>query len=170
MKFGPFPEGHCFHIEKSNCYAAIQKNVKMAEFLLIPPNKSEPVIYVVEAKSSSPKPETQPNFEEFVDSTRDKFVNAFSLGFACRLSRHPEAEAELPDGFKNLDLSTVNVKFVLVIKGHKDEWLQPLQDALGLRLRSITKTWRLSPLSVAVMNEVHAQQRGLIQPFRKTEA
>jgi len=31
MKFGPYPEGKCFRIEKSKIYEEIQQNVKMAE-------------------------------------------------------------------------------------------------------------------------------------------
>ena len=34
MTFGPYPQGHCFFIEKSATYKKIQNNVKIAEFLL----------------------------------------------------------------------------------------------------------------------------------------
>ena len=35
MIFGPYPEGHCFYIEKSETYRKIQDGVKIAEFLLL---------------------------------------------------------------------------------------------------------------------------------------
>ena len=162
MTFGPFPKNRCFHIEKSNCYAAIQEHIRMAEFLLLRTNNEKPVIWIIEAKSSTPRPETQPNFDEFIDEIQEKLINAFSLGWASCLKRHQDAVSELPEDFKRLNLSQVDVKFVLVIKGHQDEWLPPLQDALRIALRSTVKTWAFAPNSVAVINDTLAQQHGLI--------
>lgn len=65
MTFGPFAAGECFYVEKSKCYGLIQDGVQMAEFLLLRQKQDHaPVIWVVEAKSSSPRPATQPNFTE----------------------------------------------------------------------------------------------------------
>ncbi len=166
MTFGPFPEGRCFYIEKSNCYATIQEHVKVAEFLLLRTNNEKPAIWIVEAKSSTPLPETQPNFDNFIDDIREKLINAFSLGWASCLRRHQQAEAELPEDFKTLSLSQVDVKFVLVIKGHQEAWLPPLQDALGNALRSTVKCWAFAPTSVVVINDELAQDHGLIHPAR----
>ena len=166
MTFGPYPEGRCFHIENSNCYAAIQKHVQMAEFLLFRTSNDSPAIWVVEAKSSTPRPESQPNFDTFIAETREKLINAFSLGWACCLRRHRQAEAELPEEFKTITLSRVNVKFVLVISGHQEGWLPPLQEALGNALRSTVKCWAFAPTAVVVINDELAQQHGLILPAR----
>ena len=60
MTFGPYPEGHCFYIEKSKCYEEIQKGVQMAEFLLLRKNgNTASAIWVIEAKSSSPQQSTE---------------------------------------------------------------------------------------------------------------
>lgn len=165
MTFGPYPEGRCFYVEKSDTYAAIQNHVKMAEFLLLRTGHAKPpVLWVVEAKSSTPRPETQPNFDDFIAEIQEKLVNAFSLVWASCLRRHQQAEAELPDSFKMLDLSQAEVKFVLVINGHQEGWLPPLQDALGIALRSTVKTWSFGPTAVAVINDEIAKQFGLILP------
>lgn len=165
MTFGPYPDGQCFHIERSNTYADIQQGVKMAEFLLLrAENGKSPVLWVVEAKGSTPRPETQPKFDKFIAEIREKMVNAFSLGWASRLERHQEAKAELPDPFKNLDLTRAKVKFVLVIKDHKESWLPPIQDALKKALHPTVKTWCFTPPSVAVINEEGAKKYGLILP------
>ena len=42
MHFGPYEEGHCFHIEASPCYQRIKKDVRMAEFLLLKTRKKRP--------------------------------------------------------------------------------------------------------------------------------
>lgn len=167
MTFGPYPDGRCFYIEKSSTYADIQQGVQMAEFLLLRiDNGKPPVLWVVEAKSSTPRPETQPNFDEFIAEIREKLVNAFSLGWASCLKRHQQADAELPDSFKTLDLSRADVRFVLVINGHPEAWLPPIQDALKKALHSTVKTWCFAPTSVAAINENLARKHGLILPLR----
>ena len=164
MVFGPYQAGQCFYIEKSQCYAAVQEGVQMAEFLLVRQQDKGPTVWVVEAKSSSPRPETQPNFGEFINEIRDKLTNGFLLAIAARLQRHPAAEAELPAAFKELDLQAHGFRFVLVVNGHKDAWLEPLQAALALALKPVIKTWALPAVAVAVLNHVSAQRHGLILP------
>lgn len=164
MTFGPYPQGQCFYIEKSTSYKSVQEGVQMAEFLLMKPQRQGTMVWVVEAKSSSPRPGNQPNFAEFIDEIRAKFTNAFLLVVAARLQRHPVSEDELPDTFKALDLQTQGFRFVLVVNGHKQEWLEPLQCALSLALKPVVKTWALPATSVAVLNHELAQQHGLILP------
>lgn len=164
MTFGPYPAGQCFYIEKSVCYVQVQEGVRMAEFLLLRQQQAGPTLWVVEAKSSTPRPETQPNFDSFIDEVRDKLTNAFLLTVAARLQRHPSAADELPDSFKTLDLQTLGFRFVLVINGHKQEWLEALQNALSQALKPLVKTWALPAISVAVLNHELAQQHGLILP------
>ena len=163
MTFGPYRKCECFHIERSECYAAIRKHVKMAEFLLLRGSREVPVMYVVEAKSSAPRPGSQ-DFDKFIGETREKLINAFALGWASCLKRHQSAEEELPERFRALCLSNLDVRFVLVINGHKDDWLPPLNDALKKALLSIVKCWALSPNSVKVLNDATAQEYGLIRP------
>ena len=163
MTFGPYPDGQCFHIEKSSTYADIQQGVKMAEFLLLRSDfKKPPVLWVVEAKSGTPRPETQPNFDAFITDIREKMINAFSLGWASCLKRQQQAKAELPEPFKELDLSRIGVRFVLVINGYKESWLAPIQEALKKALQPTAKTWRFGPTPVVVLNEVLAKKYGLI--------
>lgn len=164
MTFGPYPAGQCFYIEKSTCYEKVREGVQMAEFLLLRRQQQGPTVWVVEAKSSSPRPETQPNFAEFIDEIRTKLTNGFLLAVAARLQRHPAAGDELPAAFKALDLQAQGFRFVLVINGHKQEWLEPIQSALVQALKPVVKTWALPATSVAVLNHELAQQHGLILP------
>ena len=164
MAFGPYPAGQCFHIEKSECYKKVREGVQMAEFLLLRQQQQGSTVWVVEAKSSSPRPESPPNFAEFIDEIRTKLTNGFLLAVAARLQRHPVAQSELPSAFKALDLQAQGFRFVLVINGHKQEWLEPLQSALAQALKPVVKTWALPAASVAVLNHELAQQHGLILP------
>jgi hypothetical protein len=145
MEFGPYPSHQCFYIEKSNTYADIQHGVQMAEFLLLKTKRGQPpIVWVVEAKSSTPRPETQPNFDAFIAEIREKLINAFSLGWAACLKRHPKFDEELPEPFKALDLSKAGVRFILVINGHREAWLPPIQEALKKSLYATIKTWTIT--------------------------
>jgi hypothetical protein len=163
MTFGPFREGHCFYIERSAIYQKIKDGVQIAEFLLLRFNDGHPpTVWVVEAKSGTPKPDTQPNFDEFIDNIRKKLTNALSLGLAALLKRHEDAHAELSEPFKALDLSVAGFRLVLVIKDHKKDWLPPLQEALSKALRSTVKTWALPATAIAVINDDLARAYELI--------
>lgn len=163
MTFGPYPEGHCFYIEKSETYKHSQQGVQMAEFLLLRRRpQSPPVVWIVEAKSSTPRPETQPNFDQFIDDIREKLINAFSMGMATCLRRHVKTREELPDPFRMLNLEIAEFRFVLVIKGHKEAWLSPIQEALNKALHATIQTWALRPFSVVVINDDLAKSHGLI--------
>ena len=139
----------------------------MAEFLLLRRNGDNPVIWVVEAKSSSPCLENQPNFDDFIAETREKLINAFSLGWACCLKRHSKAEEELPEEFKELCLPQVDVKFVLVINCHPDEWLSPIKNALENALRSTVKCRAFAPTSAIVINDALARHYELTRPAQE---
>jgi hypothetical protein len=70
--------------------------------------------------------------------------------------------------FRDLDPATVKVRFVLVVNGHKEEWMPPLQDALSKALQSIVKTSGLSPNSVAVISNTKAESEDLISGYEST--
>ena len=117
-----------FYLEESQIYKEMQDGVKMAEFLLLRP-ESPYKIWIIEAKSSSPRPETQPNFNEFIQEITEKFVNALTLFIANYLKRH-QNDNELSEELQNCSLHDIKFAFVLIIKGHKKMWLVPLKKAL----------------------------------------
>jgi hypothetical protein len=160
MTFGPYPEGHCFYIEKSETYQKIKEGVKIAEFLLLH-SQDDSIVWIVEAKQSSPRPETQPNFDDFLLEIQEKLTNALTLSVATCLKRHSTYE-ELPNSFQTLDLEKASFRLILVIKGHQEAWLPPLQDALKKALNPTIKTWNLSATSVVVLNDTMARLQGLI--------
>jgi len=161
MIFGPYPEGHCFYIEKSETYKKIiNDGVKIAEFLLLH-SQDNSIVSIVEAKQSSPRAETQPNFDAFIGEIQEKFTNTLNLSLAICLKRH-STYAELPSSFQTLDLKKASFRFILVIKGHQEAWLPPLQDALKKALNPTIKTWNLSATSVVVLNDAMAREQGLI--------
>ena len=64
--------------------------------------------------------------------------------------------------FFDLKLSTAVFRLVLIINGHKKEWLPPLQDVLRTALHVTAQTFALGPNAVIVMNHEMAESKGLI--------
>jgi hypothetical protein len=164
MTFGPFSESVCFRIEKSPIYTNLGDGVKMVEFVLNRPSDiQEPVLCLVEAKHSSPRPDNPVDFSEFISEISEKMVNGISLLFAAILRRHGASEGILPESMHSVDLSRCKVRCILVINGHAIEWLPPIQDALRKSLLSMNKTWNFGPNMVVVLNEVLAAEYPLLR-------
>lgn len=162
MTFGPYPDEDCFELEQSIIYKRVQQGVMMAEFALIRHSEGKPsAIWLVEAKSSAPRRENQPRFDQYIDEIRQKLTNALHLIIAARLTRHPAGIAALPAGFQVLTLQN-EFKLVLVINNFQDAWLPPLQDALSKAFTVLCKTFALKPTSVAVINDQMARAYRLI--------
>jgi hypothetical protein len=165
LTFGPFPAGHCFYIEKSKTYQQIKEGVKVAEFLLLRPSPQgggTNKIWVVEAKSSAPKPSNHDHFEKYIEEIRAKLTNSLTLVMTACLKRHRQADAELSDDFKQLNLASIQFVLVLVIGNFPEAYLPPLQDALAKVLHPTIKTWALGTPAVLVINEDMARQQKLI--------
>ncbi|MGI9279908.1 MAG: hypothetical protein ACR2PX_09780 [Endozoicomonas sp.] len=163
MEFGPFAVNDILQIETCKSYKSIQQGVAIAEFILSRPTRKSPhALWVVEAKSSSPRPQTQPQFDSFIQDICEKFINSMHLFLAGVLERNTQMHDEIPPGMSDITAANADFKFILVIKGHKDDWLDPLKDALNHHLDPLIKTWKLNPSCVVVMNDTMARQRQLI--------
>ncbi len=135
----------------------------MAELALLRrPGTSECAIWVVEAKSSTPRPKTQPRHDEFIEEIRQKLTNRLTLTIAACLGRHEDMSEDLPEPFRELDLSLTGFRLILVVADHPEEWCVPIQDALRQALKTTVKTWAIDPVAVAVINAEMAEERGLI--------
>lgn len=155
MKFGPYEETNVFYVEKSSLYKSLGENVKSVEFILY---KSDREIDFIEAKSSSPQPSNQEDFDVFMLEIYEKFAHTIDLFFAILLKRILDDSGEMPSCFYNAN-SQIDIKLILVINGHKIDWLSPINDAINQQLRRQIKTWNLQ---VVVMNEQLAHENQLI--------
>lgn len=164
LTFGPFLESECFPIENSTLYKNIGNGVKMVEFVLSRPNTlKEPVLWMVEAKHSSPHPGNVQDFSDFIHEIKEKMVNALSLCFAAILKRHSVDKGIVPASMQSIDLSVCKVRCILVLNGHPEAWLPPIRDALRASLSPTNKTWNFDPNSVVVLNEDLAARYTLLQ-------
>lgn len=142
-----FEKERVFRIENSKLQKSIGEGIKTVEFLV---TLKEDEIYFVEAKSSSPQPtpENKEKFDTFINEISDKFLHSFNMYLSAILKRNHYDE--IPTTLIDINKEKVEFKFILIIKGHKIEWLQPLKDAIYKKLLHQNKIWKNS---VILMNE-----------------
>lgn len=157
MLFGPFQDSEIYHIEASSLYKKIGSGIRTVELVLYREKKS---IFFIEAKSSSPQPGSidAVRFDEFIQEISDKFIHAFNLYDSAIWKRH-EDSCDIPESFKQIDNSTVSIKFCLIIKGHNKEWLPPISEALNRKLSAHATIWGSK---ITVMNDEMAIKYKLV--------
>lgn len=160
--FGPYPDGYCFEIETCQAHKKINdkakgknEGLKIAEFLLLDTQADKITISIVEAKSSAPK-----NCDTYIDEVKEKLTNSLSIFLAIYLQRHEEPE--IPNTFKEIDISKVKFKFILAIQNYPDS-LDHLQFKLKNALKKTVRIWNIDLNSVIVINEAGARKHGLIR-------
>ncbi len=150
-------ENNVFRIEQSNIYKNLGKGIKTVEFILL---KNEKKLLFIEAKSSSPRPSKESNerFDVFLSEISDKFIHSFNLYLSAVLGRYNNHEVH--SSFMEINNSSIEYIFILVIRGHKVEWLKPLEEALYKKTQHHNKIWKSR---VVLMNEEIAKTYKLIK-------
>lgn len=156
MVFGNYRPEQVFKIENSHMHDQAGMGIKSVEFVLL---RGTDKILFVEAKSSSPRETTSwERYQEFLNEVKEKFIHSFNMLCAWYLGRLDDA-GEVGADLGAVSCDKVNFIFVLVIRGHKESWLQPLQEELNQKLRYHNSIWKSR---VIVMNDMIAQKYHLI--------
>lgn len=156
LQFGEYEENRLFHAEQSMIYRSLGKGISTVEFVLF----NDPIeILMIEAKSSSPQPSNQENFDDFIEDIYRKFAHSVDTYFSLVLNRLQDKENEMPECFRTADYSISKIRLILVINGHRIAWLPPIRDAIRRKLDRQVKIWRLE---IAVINHLQARELGLL--------
>lgn len=156
MVFGPFEEADVFEIEKSNVNQMIGERIRTVEFVIC---REENQILFIEAKSSSPQERTsKERYDEFITEIVEKFVQSFEIYHTLRYNRY-HIDNGMGENLKQQEWDKVEIKFVLVIHGHKKEWLAPLRETLIKNMSAYLKIWKSA---VVVLNDEMAKRYNLI--------
>lgn len=151
-----FEQNQVFCIENSQLQRGVRDGIKTVEFVL---NRKENLLEFIEAKSSSPRPtkENSERFETFLNDIADKFIHSFNLYYSAIHGRYPSEE--IAQSLLEIEPHKVNYRFILIIKGHRIEWLLPLQETLHRKLQYHITIWKSE---VILMNEEVAKEKKLI--------
>lgn len=170
MCFGPYDEKQIFHIEKTDFYKKLKVecgNVRTVEFIYFPQTGGAPnpkPVYFVEAKSSTPNPiRSQTEWMQFEREIEEKFLHSFELFLSALMGRN--FTDEKCAAFKTLDPAQMHLVFILVINGHREEWLPPITEKLNKKLKAHRKIWRSE---VIVLNHETAKKYDLLSRKRST--
>lgn len=163
MNFGDFDEVNIFHIEKSRIYKELGTGIKTVEFIL---KYKKDTILFLEAKKTCPN-ESNKNestdkkvkFEEYYTALTEKFVSSLQLYIAAMVGRVQDISEIGSELMPRNGLQDMELKFCLVIKNAKIEWLAGPMVELNARLFKIRKIWRVQ---IVVLNEELAKERKLI--------
>ncbi len=166
MVFGPFFEGCCFHIEKSEFYRRLNRGrggVKVAELILHKEGDSgKPVVWIVEAKSSVPRKTNEESFGSYISEVSEKLANSLQLVISGRVGRHGDTVFVRGDKICDIDLSGIAFRFLLIIKGCEKSALSDVKYKLLQSLRRVALIWNLGADPIVVMNDAMAISRGFV--------
>jgi hypothetical protein len=98
----------------------------------------------------------------YFSELRDKMNNGLRLFFATRAGRHPNEENTWPETFRNVELGSLQLRILLIVKTTEDRWLPDLKAALQKAMRPAIGTWALGPEAIVVLNEEGARKKGFI--------
>ena len=162
MKFGPYPEEDLFQIEKSTQYTSrlMSKGIKSCEFII---RRGKRILFV-EAKTSNPKSidgdgpvEKKINYESYIDDIVTKMRESLDIYFSILLKK--SNQDDVGSNLRCANLNDREIRFVLVIKNAKKEWLPPLQEKLQKQLSHCNRIWKADTF---VINEEMALEKGLV--------
>lgn len=162
MKFS-FADDDVFRIEDDPLVENI-KGIESCECIVL----LNPNVALIEAKSSSPQPklENQERFKEFIDDIKKKFSDSLRLFNEIKAKKHgEEAYLRLPVNLLGITISPDQYLIILIIHGHKLEWLIGLIDALRDSLREVVNQWNIKDSNIKVFNEEEALKHQLIVAY-----
>ena len=160
MKFS-FADDDVFRIEKDELIRGHSGRKACECVVLISPR-----IAFIEAKASTPNPDSSERFNEFIDDIKQKFKDSLNL-FEGIMKGHlgKEVLMRLPANLRNAEVPTNDYLIYLIVHGHRLDWLPGLQDALREALRDVIKEWNLRDSNVKALNEEIAKELHLITDY-----
>ena len=160
MKFS-FADDDVFRIEKDELVCGCS-GLKACECVVL----ISPRIAFIEAKPSTPNPNSGERFNEFIDDIKQKSTDSLNLFEGIKTGHlGEEALMRLPLNLRNAEIHTNDYLIYLIVHGHRLDWLSGLQDALREAMRDVIKEWNLRDSNVKALNEEIAKELHLITDY-----
>ena len=156
--FGRFSSDALYKIEHSQGHKNLGDGFKMVEFTYL--NNQD--LFVIEAKSSIPKPTSQPDYDNYWNEILEKFENALLLQMMGYLKRNQFAEEELPANHKNIEWKHTTIKLRLVIPPIPNKYLPSITEIFRKKMKKVKKLWCIKDVDIFVINEEKAHDEGLL--------
>jgi gluconate kinase len=151
-------EDSVFLLERESFFIKMQ-HVKACYFICLQKRKAGSSLLFIEAKNSAPMQSQK--LAEYLQQIHDKFCHSLFLYIGLLFNRHKEIRENLPDTMHHKNNLKKKIQCVLVVRQHKKEWLQPLQEALRKKIKPLRTAFVLQ--DVIVTNEQGAVRHDLIK-------
>ncbi len=102
-----FYDEDVFQVEKSDLYKSLGEKIKTVEFVV---RVKEDDIAFVEAKSSSPNPENEMDFDTYVNEIIAKFIDSFNLYLTLLMKRN--TSDDMSKSLREMVLEKVDFKYI----------------------------------------------------------
>ncbi len=153
-----FDDQKLFLPEKETAVKNIQ-HVKACDFICLYKRKRRHELCFIEAKSTAPY-ETE-SLQNYLQQVHDQFCHGLLFYMSLLLDRQSFTSPNIPPAMKRLKLLEDGILLVLIVRRHKKEWLQNLQEALRNKLKGITNAFAVQ--DVMVVNKQIAIKFGIVQ-------
>ena len=120
-------------------------------------------IALIEAKSSSPRPDNKEDFDSWIEDIKEKFVDSLNLFNDIKDKKHgEEAFLRIPALLRNVQIDPNRYVIYLIVHGNELEWMPGIQDALREALREAVEKWNLLDSNIKAINHDTALEKKLI--------
>jgi hypothetical protein len=125
-------------------------------------NAVSALISLVQTHGNILSPIISSDYDIYIGDICGKMNNGLSLFFSARAGRWPSHINAWPEDFTKVDVSSLQVRILLIVKTAETGSLSGLQDGLRKAMRATIGTWALGPDSIVVLNEDGARRRGFV--------
>jgi hypothetical protein len=139
-------------------FVIFRQHVKSCDFIWLKETKTADNLFFIEAKNTAPF--QQDTLETYLQKIHDKFCHSLLLYIAALFDRHRMKLEGIPGPMKHKDNLKKKIILVLVVRQHKKEWIQVLQEALRKKTKSLKHAFSIQ--DVLVFNEEGAIQHDLL--------
>lgn len=137
------------------------KHVQACDFVTLYQKRNNKILLFIEAKSSAPY--QKEDLATYLSNIYQQFWHSIFFYISLVHKRRGPADQglDMPDYLQQTQRLKSAVMCVLVVRGHRNEWLQPLQEALRLKMLGLRKSFFLQ--DIIVTNEQGAKKYGLVK-------
>lgn len=156
-----YPDNQSYWVEKHGLVSDME-GIKSCEVFTLIKGK----LVMIEAKSSSPRPDNNVEFDEFIAEVGQKFIDTLLFYNAAMMERYSKDYKQgFPAKLQKQSLKDIQYSLCLIIYGHQDRYMPPIQDALRNHLRNVLKLWNIPDINVLALNHENAKNKGLISQY-----
>ena len=120
-------------------------------------------VALIEAKSSSPRPENKEDFDGWIRGIKEKFSDSLVLFNDIKQKKYgEEAFFRMPSKLRELSIDPDKYLIYLIVYENELEWMPGIQDSLREALRDVVEEWNLQDSNIKAINDKTALEMRLI--------